>query len=119
MVSLDILTKAATHEEFSMCFGIDASKFECKSYNDTLIWRIKSNLPDDVSLMDHLSDIFRVAPIHVKKNSGCAEILQAAYINIGVLYNTVTCSVQVSHECILMLNKHGVGLEIVCYPAEF
>ncbi|HEV7282582.1 MAG TPA: hypothetical protein VGN57_20425 [Pirellulaceae bacterium] len=46
---------------------------------------------------------------------GCAD---TAYVSIGVIYRTVTCTVRLSPEALAFLSSLQLPVEIASYPAS-
>jgi hypothetical protein len=70
------------------------------------------------TLTEHLNAIFEIVPISFLLSQNQVQPFETAYINVGVFYDTVTCTVEIPYACVEMLKEHGVGIQISCYPSK-
>jgi hypothetical protein len=119
IVLLDIETPPMSAENFSQTFGVPASKFEKKELQKGMLWRAESPLGKRATLLEHIISLFRKYPVRDRNHQKRNKATHKAYLNIGVLYDTYTCTVEVPSQCISVLKQHGVGMQFCCYPTEF
>lgn len=118
MVSLDIVTRKMLPQEFLRWFGIEPSLFEMRELEDRILWRAGANLPETATLIEQVKAIFEKIPTSFLPYQNQASSLEMAFINVGVLHDTVTCTVDISYDCIELIKEHGVGIQVSCYPSE-
>jgi hypothetical protein len=116
LVSLDILTPLISPRQFTNRFGVAASLFQTRKLKKDILWSLESHLGGKATLADHVKAIFKKIPVIVLEGK---RFPTSAYINVGVLYDTYTCSVGVPADCVSLLEKHGLGMEFSCYPTDF
>src|SRR5213594_988736 len=119
IVLLDIETPPMSAEKFSQTFGVQASKFEMKELRNGMLWRAESPLGKKATLLEHVISLLRKYPIRDRNHQKTNKATHKAYLNVGVLYDTYTCTVEVPFQCINVLKHHGVGMHLCCYPTLF
>ena len=117
LVSIDIIMKHTSSEKFGDLFDLASSSFECLNLSDSLLFRIKSNIEPNLTIREHINAIFANFGNTVIKSRMNSKT-DVAYINIGVFCDTITCTVDISFDCLELLAAHGVGAQISYYLCE-
>jgi hypothetical protein len=117
IVSLDIVTQKMSAKEFSNTFSVNPSVFIQKEFEDYMLWRAESKLGKSATLEEHISTILELIPMSFLPYKNKFQVFKGVYINVGVFYDTITCTVEIPYKCVEMLEKLGVGMQISCYPS--
>jgi hypothetical protein len=87
------------------------------------VWKLASPLPEQQPLEDHIRWIFSVLPptdlmrrLDGASRSANRDLGIELVISVGVLFDTATCSIQLSSKLFALFAGSGIGLEITCYP---
>lgn len=85
--------------------------------NDSMI-SLESKLDKSASLDAHISNIMMSGDITIV--AGMSHIIDKLYLNIGVFYDTATCTVVLPNECIarLLAAFPQIFIRTVCYPCD-
>lgn len=78
-----------------------------------VVWRLESGLADSESLERQVSALQKKVPFH--KLADKTDI--RPYLNVGVFYDTLTCSVQLPPNVIRAVNEANITVEVTCYPS--
>jgi hypothetical protein len=118
MVSLDLETPPLSARQFFDCFGVEAKHFKVKKTHGKLLWRMESKLGAKAALKSHVKSIFKRTllmnlPGSVKRSR------YAPLLNVGVMYDSYTCTLDLPAESIKLMIRHGVGIQLCCYPTDF
>lgn len=117
LVSLDFITSNYVSTS-QLTTALCLSKFEidCKSTKVGLRWRVKSKLAQTAPLPEHLHILSTELPL-----PNNFEIIKKTYLVVGVLYDSVTCSVNFPYEYLdIIASKYkGLQVEISTYPTVF
>ena len=118
MVSLDVETPPLSARQFMDCFGVEAKYFKVKKIRGKLLWRTESKLGFKTALKSHIKSIFRKTPL--MNSSGPEKRSRyTPFLNVGVMYDSYTCTVDLPAESIKLMTRHGVGIQLCCYPTDF
>jgi hypothetical protein len=118
MVSLDVETSPLSARQFTDCFGVKAKHFKMKKTQGKLLWRMKSTLGAKTALKNHIKSIFKKAPLMNSPGPG-KRTQYVPFLSVGVMYDSYTCTVDLPPESIKLMNRHGVGIQVCCYPTDF
>ncbi len=127
MVSLEVCSDSLTLADLSLKLGRPPGKTshdkDQARYNNerfgTTIWQLESNLSEDTPIEKHLENLtvhFQPKEFLQRLPEGCA-----AYLNIGVLYDTrkiLAVGLVLPPEAVEIVNAYRAYLEITCYPTE-
>jgi hypothetical protein len=118
IVSLDIVTQRMSAQDFTHILGVEDLVFDSREFEGRILWRVESNLEKTTTLLEHVNAIFNRVPISFLRDKKRKLPFESAYINVGVFHDTITCTVEIPYECVEMLKKHGVGIQINNYLSE-
>lgn len=126
MVSLVVEPNRGTVDDVSKMLHVKASNNSCnkgdvifgerKAKRTIWIYEVKSK--NEFNLNELIGKIVTV----LKKSSLKARVFPRtwkAYLNVGVMYNTYTCSLRIPARYLEWLTSRGVDLRISCYPTDF
>ena len=118
MVSLDVETPPLSATQFMDCFGVEAKHFKVKKTQGKFLWRMESKLRAKAALKSHIKSIFKRTPL--RNLPGPVERPRyAPFLNVGVMYDSYTCTVALPSDLIKLMTRHGVGIQLCCYPTDF
>jgi hypothetical protein len=118
MVSLDVETARKSARQFTDCFGVEAKHFKVKKTQGKLLWRMESTLGAKAALKSHIKSIFKRIPF-MNLPGSVKRSRKAPFLNVGVMYDSYTCTVDLPTESIKLMTRHGVGIQLCCYPTDF
>lgn len=117
-VSFDILaSRMTTGVQISEILGINSKELDFKEFEDTTVWKIQSDCEEQKAINEHILSI--LSKITKRQNSK-NELIKKVVLNIGVFYDTITCSVNIGSEHLNKLSSFFPDFEIeaTCYPIE-
>ena len=118
-MSLDFITHLSVDEGTLLSeLGLVGLSLHRKQAKDSVIWMLESQLDRDRPLSDHVG--YLCSLFHNSKVTVPSDIIKEIYLDIGVLYNSVTCTLSLSNVILSALTEvfpHS-GIEITCYPSE-
>jgi hypothetical protein len=83
------------------------------------VFRIASQLGETAPLAAHLADIFcRVDHTVLIDARSVLPADTIMSLNVGIMYDTVTCSFSLRPDEIQLLSKMAAGLDVTCYPSQ-
>ena len=100
------------------CFGVEAKHFKVKKTQRNLLWRMESKVGSKAALKSHIKWIFKETPLMNLPRS-VKRSRYAPFLNVAVMYDSYTCTVDLLAESIKLMNRHGVGIQLCCYPIDF
>lgn len=118
IVSIDIITAlTASSYRISQLLGVSKSMLNYKIVNNEIIWKLPSELDNNTELIDHIEHILSFVYFDLNSKVDFRSI----YLNIGVLYDTFTCTVELTSEYLSLIKSKipEIGIEITCYPYIF
>jgi hypothetical protein len=118
MVSLDVETARLSARQFTDGFGVEAKHFKVKKTQGKLLWRMESTLGVKAALKSHIKSIFKRTPF-MNLPGSVKRSREAPFLNVGVMYDSYTCTVDLPAESIKLMTRHGVGIQLCCYPTDF
>jgi len=118
MVSLDVETPLLSARQFMDCFGVEAKQSKVKKTQRRLLWRMESKLGARTALKNHIKSIFKKTPLMNSPGPG-KRSRYTPFLNVGVMYDSYTCTVDLPSESIKLMTRHGVGIQLCCYPTDF
>ena len=126
IVSFEISTTKYSLSDLSSKIGLqyasgsyDKGKKRYGRTAEQTVWKLFSHHPESASLEDHCQYIFKLlSNIDMSKLQELQEDC-GLYLNIGVLYDSNTCSVSIANSYIELVNKYGLSIDISCYPTNF
>ncbi len=119
IISLNFITSSSVKKKLiSDQLNLKDDKIHCQKLENDMLWRIESSLDKESSIIEHIGCIVSMVPSDLSSDFG--ELIKEMYIDIGVFYDTLTCSVSLSGKCINLINKtfNNIDIEITCYPCE-
>ena len=114
---LDVETPTMDYQQFQRAFGVKANLFTAKKVRNGILWRAESTIGAKVSLVRHIQSMLKAIPMRSSRNS--IRSARQPYFNVGVMYDSYTCTVDLPHKCLDLMSQHGVGIQVSCYPTEF
>lgn len=126
IVSFEMATTKSSLDELSSKIGMQyasgsydkGEKRDGKTAKQT-VWKLFSRLHESAALEEHCQDIFKLlSNINVSK----IEELQKdcdSYLNIGVLYDSYTCSIRIPNSILEQVNNYRLSININYYPTNF
>ena len=118
MVLLDVETPPLSARQFTDYFGVEAKYFKVKKTQGKLMWRVESTLGAKTALKSHIKSIFKKAPLMNSPGPG-KRAQYVPFLNVGVMYDSYTRTVDLPAESIKLMTRHGVGIQLCCYPTNF
>ena len=127
MVSLDLASSTLSLAELADQFGWDGDvgsrdkddlrDSKGNTYGQT-VWRLEAGEPDDTPLDRQLHALDRrVREMQLPTDAWPPGA--AAYVSIGVLCDTSTCTTVLTHELVKLIGGMNANLEITPYPTDF
>jgi hypothetical protein len=83
------------------------------------VWRLDSNVAKTASVEEHLNGLVAQLPPATVLRPGALSHDCAVRINIGVLYDSYTAGLSITHAALSMIHAYGAVLDISCYPTDF
>lgn len=80
------------------------------------LWRVSSELPPKTALGEHLKAIRELADARGLFDSGRIPDGTKKILNIGVIFSTAYCTVEVNADDVSPFLNAGFGLSIATYP---
>lgn len=125
LVSIDVTSDQMSLQEITELFGIEAGPdSRNKGSADALgrfyaqtEWKVNSELPNKALLTEHFAFPARRFDLAELRNRRLPEGARA-FINIGVLYDSAYCSIEIGSDWLQTFASFGFGLNISCYPCE-
>lgn len=117
-VTLDVLTRGLSITDFAKLLGVDQSAITCRKKGSDNMCRIVSGCRTQIPLADQVKTL--LSKVRCKKPIAVTKNVKKVYLNVGVFYDSVTCSVNVSGDCLNMLIAKfpDASLELSCYPVD-
>ena len=126
MVSLEISTKDYSLQELTRLLGLDGDdisysigdirfKGEASEYT---VWKLESRIPEKAGIVEHLNDIQSIALEKGVFDPGRIPANCSASLDIGILYDTITCSIEIPPNYWKWMAENNISLEIICYPCS-
>ncbi len=125
MVLRDVETTPLSAPQFSVpqfmdCFAVETKHFKVKKIQGKLLWRwgMESKLRTRAALSHHIKTIFKKTSL--TNSSGPRERSRyAPLLNVGVMCDSYTCTIDLPAESIGLMTQRGVGIQLCCYPTDF
>jgi hypothetical protein len=119
-VSLEILVNESiiSRSQLAQVLGIESQHFNHKKIEQGALWKIESDCakhqPLNEQVLSILSKIKSRDPIKTSKT------IKGTTLNIGVFYDTVTCTVILGGEYLsrLVSSFPDITIEVTCYPSN-
>lgn len=118
MVMLDIETKSADPDRFQEVYGVKANLFKTRKIRRGYLWRSESRLDAKAPLSEHIKSVLKRIPLQQQAKRG-QSLRGRPYFNVGLMYDSYTCTVDLPTGCLDLMSQHGVGIQVSCYPTEF
>ena len=118
MVSLEVETPPLSVRQFTDCLGVEAKHFKVKKTQGKFLWRMESKLRAKAALKSHIRSIFKMNPL-MNLPGSVKRSRYVPFLNVGVMYDSYTCTVDLPAESIKLMTRHGVGIQLCCYPTDF
>jgi hypothetical protein len=113
MVSLDVITFSLPPEDVSRM--LETEHWISRDLGNRTLWRVKSSHERKAALVEQIETIL--------KNPFVSQVLrhsdlriETAYINVGVTHESVTCTIEITSECIELISEYSLGILVSCYP---
>ncbi len=124
MVSIDIVTKNADADTISRILGIPKSvsshdQGDKRGFHDDTwectVWRVDSGLPEERPLDEHVEKLLAAVVPAIRSRASHLPVDHAALLNIGVLFEGLTCGVVLRQEFVHRLGEANIGIEVTAY----
>jgi len=119
LVALNIITNSSISRDALISeFNAPNLMLVHRELEDGLMWIVESQLDVGKPLLDHINYL-----ISVFDHAGqikATEAVRKIYMNIGVIYDTASCTVALPNEVIQTLLRvfPDLNIEITCYPSN-
>lgn len=117
LVMLDVETPPMDYQQFQRAFGVKPNLFTAKKVRNGILWRAESTIGARVPLVRHIQSMLKAIPMRSSKHP--TRLTRQAFFNVGVMYDSYTCTVDLPYKCLDLMSRHGVGIQVSCYPTEF
>jgi hypothetical protein len=125
LVTLEIITQDYSLQELERLLSLDA---DTDSYSIGDIYRGKPNkytafklysrVHESADIIEHLNSIYSMVSeekvLDIEKIPANCSI----DLNIGILYDTVTCSIAIPPDYWKWMGENNISMEIICYPCS-
>lgn len=118
MVSFNLVTDSSIAENEIKKILDDDTTLTNREMDHKMLWRIESPLDEQESILIHIRKI--ISNMSIAKMKEIEKAILEIYFDIGVMYDTFTCSTLLTSECIDTIHKFNekAGVNITCYPTN-
>ncbi|MCC6503430.1 MAG: hypothetical protein IT362_09875 [Deltaproteobacteria bacterium] len=115
-VSLDIVTNKTTSAQIVSAFGIKIDDLVSIKDKQKTIWKFFSDCKKNQKLEDHIISI--TSKIKKHKISKSNLVYKAILLDVGIFYDTVTCTVNIKGDLLKEIIEliPDISIEVTCYP---
>jgi hypothetical protein len=119
-VSLDILADESTisRSQLAKLLGVKTQHFNRRKIEQGALWKIGSDCAKNQPLNDQVMSI--LSKIKGREPIKTSETIKGVTLNIGVFYDTVTCTVNLGGKFLARLVScfPDITIEVTCYPSN-
>lgn len=118
MISINFVTSLSIDERTLLReIGLADCALHRKETKDNNIWMLESTLEQHLPVADHIN--YLCSLFNQNKIVIDSKILTHIYLDIGVLYDTMTCTLTLPNNLIRALTAifPDLSIEIACYPS--
>ena len=119
MVMLDVETLSIDSHQFQKPFGVKGERFKSIKIRKGILWRAESTLAARAPLSKHIQPMLKRIPELMQRVKDGRRLNRQPYFNVGVTYDSSTCTVDLPAACLTLMSQHEVGIRVSCYPTEF
>ena len=115
-VSLVVVADSSVVSNVTQLLGIKTELLSWKKGNQGTLWKIESGCPKKQPLNDHIVSI--LSKIKGRKPYKTEGPIKGIVLNVGVFYDTVTCTTNFPSKSLnkLISRFPDIIIEVTCYP---